>query len=245
MTGMQGFLSALFFGLNIALSIGLMSLRDSCSQSEAIAVSLASNPTVKKLLTFYLDQSSANYFEPNEENVVLSTLLINETHIVDNIVTPINQTITQYLGQMNALTQKEISDVIATLTKSTGLILQLMGSYSSVGSLLYLLSVPVAQFNYGSTKSYLCCDVPGLIYNMYIGSTVLGWLCLVLLWIGAYFLWRMDYIAESKACCNCDCYKPINPCASEPNKGDPYNVPDEEMAPPEQMTMNSKGMITG
>jgi hypothetical protein len=67
MSGVQGFLSTLCFALCIALSVGLVALRDACSQTEFLIVSLiydlSHDITLTKFFSFYFDQNSAGYFD--------------------------------------------------------------------------------------------------------------------------------------------------------------------------------------
>ena len=245
--GLQGFMSALFFGLCITLSIGLVALRDSCSQTEQIIVQFLSPGSLRDLISFYLNKETANYYSP-KDNPEISTHFINLTAVDTTILQPINATVATVMSkQIPGVDMQNLSKIAFSLTNAISSISKIMGDHNQQGSLMYLVSVPIAQNNYQYTKSYLCCDVPGFIYRIYVSSMILGWLCLVLLWIGSYFLWRMDYLAESRSCCNCDCLTPMNPFASA--KGSQYATDGEAAAayassPPAEIKMDGR-MIKG
>ena len=76
---------------------------------------------------------------------------------------------------------------------------------------------------YESSKSYMCCDVPGLAAKMWIILTVLGWLGLALGIAGLVVLYQLDQAHGSGACCSCVCLRP----ARLPTAGKPIDM--EEM----------------
>ena len=61
---------------------------------------------------------------------------------------------------------------------------------------------------YSSSKSYLCCSVPGLAAELWTILTVLGWLGLALAVASMVILGQLDKTHGSGACCSCTCLRP-------------------------------------
>ena len=85
---------------------------------------------------------------------------------------------------------------------------------------LGLASLGQIQPLYESSKSYMCCDVPGLAARLWIILTVLGWLGLALGVAGMLILHQLDQAHGSGACCSCAWLRP----ARLPVVGKPVDV---------------------
>ena len=102
------------------------------------------------------------------------------------------------------------------------------------------------QTTYGTTKQYLCCDVPGLLQKMYIVLTAVGWLAMVTSVVSFVQLYYLDRI-PMRACCPCSAMRPYNPFGQ--SKEEEYGVKgkqvDEEAPPTAEMTMDRGGIGKG
>ena len=68
---------------------------------------------------------------------------------------------------------------------------------------LGLVRLEQLQRLYESSKSYMCCDVPGLAATLWTILTVLGSLGLALGMACMVVLWQLDQAHGSGACCSC------------------------------------------
>ena len=103
-----------------------------------------------------------------------------------------------------------LQTLAANLTANIQAILAAVGNvYTPTPSgALGLARLEQVQPLYGSTKAYLCCDVPGLGAQLWTALTVLGWLGLGLAVAGLLILGQLDQTHESGACCSCACLRP-------------------------------------
>lgn len=155
------FQSLLFFILCIAFTIGMASLKESCYSAEGFITASTSYPPAQALLKYYLNSNSTS----TDILQILNVANINITAIERILASPI-ASLPLYPDILNDTNIQ--SRCIPTLISLTRLLsatvlnaTNILGSLGQPSSLVYLTSFDVVQSNYGSTKAYLCCDVPG------------------------------------------------------------------------------------
>ena len=118
-----------------------------------------------------------------------------------------------------ALYKSQLQSLASNLTSGSDAILAALGNVNQprASGALGLAGLEQIQPLYESSKSYMCCDVPGLAAKMWIILTVLGWLGLALGIAGLVVLYQLDQAHGSGACCSCVCLRPTRlPAVGKP-----------------------------
>ena len=121
---------------------------------------------------------------------------------------PLNQTIgilnlTNVASLVPRSSQQQIQKLAQNLTTQANAIMAAMGDVPLGTGALGLVRLDQLQRLYESSKSYMCCDVPGLAATLWTILTILGSLGLALGMACMVVLWQLDQAHGSGACCSC------------------------------------------
>jgi hypothetical protein len=212
-------------------SFGLASLKESCYSAEGFIAASLPYPPAQDLAKFYLNSQSQIDTAP------YLVLLDDRVSEIQHRMNDLQDSFNHHLKEQANLLPGCIPTLINftnQLTIRLANITAILGSPTYPGSFAYLASLPVVQGNYGSTKTYLCCEVPSLLRRMYIILTAVGWVAMVISVISFFQLYCLDRIPQ-RLCCSCTVLRPFSPFGASSEveyqvKG--KQVDEEEAAPP-------------
>ncbi|KAG1672595.1 hypothetical protein FOA52_010697 [Chlamydomonas sp. UWO 241] len=228
----------LFFLLGAALGVLLVMISDVCPSAEGIIVSVAPTTEAKAVVRYYINEQS----DPLVADSLLSSSgvfnLTDVTVALPGVLRNASDTL-EVSGLPPAL-RTEVRGLLDKVNASATTLL------SSAADATAYLSLPTLQNVYGSTKTEVCCTLPGAAAALWSVSTAIGWLLLGVIGMAFGAQALLDKTATQGRCFSCACIDAGSATGGTRGNAKPSAVGDfGTAAPSDTMPAGRSGRLNG